>query len=103
LRPQRQSDLPAYNIIIDDVSGGEIANILRGFVEVGPEKIRFTAIAYGRYGGQNVAPKLSNVAKKRLRLIFGDLARFEEDFQLRLVGGDFELRPRKRTNEQSSG
>ena len=38
------------------------------------EKIRFTGIAYGRYGGQNVAPKLSPAAKKKLKAIFGDLS-----------------------------
>lgn len=95
MRPERKSNLPEYQIVIDDVSGGDIANIIRGLIIVKGEKIRFTAVAYGRYGGQNVAPKLSPVAKKKLKGIFGDLGAFEEDFQLRLVEGDFDLKPKE--------
>jgi len=94
LRPERKSDLPAYGVVIDEVSGGDIANILRGYIDVAGQKIRFTGIAYGRYGGQNVAPRLSPVAKKKLKAVFGDLPKFEEDLQMKLVGGDFEIRPK---------
>lgn len=94
MRPERKSDLPAYGVVIDEVSGGDIANILRGYIDVAGQKIRFTGIAYGRYGGQNVAPRLSPVAKKKLKAVFGDLPKFEEDLQMKLVGGDFEIRPK---------
>jgi hypothetical protein len=94
LRPERKASKLEYTIVIEEVSGGDIANILRGYILVKEEKIRFTGIAYGRYGGQNVAPKLSKAAKKRLKEIFGDVDAFEEDLQLRLVGGDFEMKPK---------
>lgn len=77
--------------MVDDVTGGEIANIIRGYVEVEGERIRFKGIAYGRYGGQNVAPRLSPTSKKRLKQLFGDVAKFEEDLQQKLVKGDFEV------------
>jgi hypothetical protein len=86
--------LPSYQVIITDVSGGEIANILRGYIEVNGEKISFKGIAYGRYGGQNVAPRLSPVAKKRIKQIFGSVSKLEEDLQQKLVRGDFEIQPR---------
>jgi hypothetical protein len=95
LRPERKSDLPTYSVIIDEVSGGDIANILRGYIVVADQKIRFMGIAYGRYGGQNVAPRLSPVAKKKLKEVFGDLPKFEEDLQMKLVTGDFEIKPKK--------
>lgn len=95
MRPERKTDLPEYKIVIEDVSGGDIANILRGHILVRGERVKFTGIAYGRYGGQNVAPKLSPVAKKKLRGVFGDLAAFEEDLQLRLVEGDFDVVPKE--------
>jgi hypothetical protein len=89
---QRERDhLPEYKIVVDDVTGGEIANIIKGYIEVKGEKIRFKGIAYGRYGGQNVAPRLSPVSKKRLKAIFGDVGKFEEDLQQKLVRGDFEI------------
>jgi hypothetical protein len=94
LRPERKSDLPAYSVVIDEVSGGDIANILRGYIVVAGQKIRFMGIAYGRYGGQNVAPRLSPVSKRKLKEVFGDLPRFEEDLQLKLVSGDFEIKPK---------
>ena len=94
MRPERKSDLPAYSVIIDEVSGGDIANILRGYIVVADQKIRFMGIAYGRYGGQNVAPRLSPVSKRKLKEVFGDLPRFEEDLQLKLVSGDFEIKPK---------
>ena len=85
--------LPEYKIVVDDVTGGEIANIIRGYIEVNGEKIRFKGIAYGRYGGQNVAPRLSPLARKRLKAVFGEVSKFEEDLQQKLVRGDFEVDP----------
>jgi hypothetical protein len=96
LRPNREdSNLPAYTVVVDEVSSGDIANILRGYILVGEEKIRFMGIAYGRYGGQNVAPRFSPVSKKKIKQIFGDLDKFEEDLQLKLVLGDLEVKPRR--------
>jgi hypothetical protein len=95
LRPEKESDLPPYHIVIDEVSGGEIANIMRGYILVNSEKIRFKGIAYGRYGGQNVAPRLSPIAKKRIKEIFGSVSKLEEDLQLKLVSGDFEMQPKE--------
>ncbi len=90
---RENSRLPEYHVVVDDVTGGEIANIIRGYIEVNGEKIRFKGIAYGRYGGQNVAPRLSPVSKKRIKAVFGDLGKFEEDLQKKLVSGDFEVDP----------
>ena len=90
---QGEEEFPEYRILITDVTGGDIANILRGFIEVGGERIPFKGIAYGRYGGQNVAPRLSPKAKKRVREVFGGLSKFEEDLQKKLVRGDFDVQP----------
>lgn len=95
MRPERESGLRPYKVVIDEVSGGEIANILRGYIEVDGQKIRFSGIAYGRYGGQNVAPRISPVSKKKIKTAFGELSKFEDDLQMKLVSGDFEIRPRK--------
>jgi hypothetical protein len=95
LRPEKESNLPEYTVVIEEVSGGEVANILRGYIDVKGERIRFMGIAYGRYGGQNVAPKLSPTSKKKLKAIFGDVSKFEEDLQMKLVRGDLELKPKE--------
>ena len=82
---------PDYKVVVDDVTGGEIANIVKGYIAVNDEKIPFKGIAYGRYGGQNFAPKISAQAKKRLKAVFGDVSKFEEDLQQKVVSGDFEV------------
>ncbi|MDE1858732.1 MAG: hypothetical protein KGI26_06685 [Thaumarchaeota archaeon] len=87
--------LPAYTIVIDYVSEGEIANLIRGYVELGGKKVRFTGVAYGRFGGQNFAPQFTPAAREKLGGLTGDFPKFEEDLQLRLVRGDFEARPGK--------
>ena len=85
--------LPNYNVIIDYVSEGEVANLVRGFIELKGTKIRFTGVAYGRFGGQNFSPQLSPSARKKIKQLVGDVAALEEDLQLRLVKGEFESRP----------
>lgn len=87
--------LPSYDIIVDFVSEGEVANLIRGFVELKGKRVRFTGVAYGRFGGQNFSPQFTPAAKKALSTLTGDFSKFEEDMQLRLVRGDFEARPAK--------
>ena len=92
-----------YKVVIDFVSGGEVANLLKGYILVVGKKIRFSGVAYGRFGGQNVSPKLSPAAQRRVRQLFGDLDGFEEDLQLRLVRGEFEIKPRGGTAPKTGG
>ena len=87
--------LPPYTITVDFVSEGEVANLIRGYVELKGKRVRFTGVAYGRFGGQNFSPQFSEAAKKKLVALAGDIDRFEEDMQLRLVRGDFVASPRK--------
>ncbi|MDG6901974.1 MAG: hypothetical protein JRM80_08435 [Nitrososphaerota archaeon] len=87
--------LPSYSIVVDYVSEGEVANLIRGYVEVAGKKVRFSGVAYGRFGGQNFSPQFSKAAKDSLAKITGDFPRFEEDMQMRLVRGEFEAKPGK--------
>ena len=87
--------LPAYSIVVDYVSEGEVANLIRGYIAIGGKKVMFSGVAYGRFGGQNFSPQFTKSAKGRLAELTGDFSRFEEDLQLRLVRGDFEAKPGK--------
>ena len=87
--------MPDYKITIDYVSEGEVANLIRGYIDMMEEKIRFSGVAYGRFGGQNFSPRFSDAARKRLEALTGDFPKFEEDVQQRLVRGEFEARPSK--------
>ena len=87
--------LPPYTIVVDYVSEGEVANLIRGYVELKGAKVRFSGVAYGRFGGQNFSPQFSNAARARIQTLAGDFDKFEEDMQLRLVRGEFETKPGK--------
>jgi len=87
--------LPDYSITVNYVSEGEVANLIRGFIELKGERVRFSGVAYGRFGGQNFSPQFSAVARKKLEKLTGNFPKFEEDMQLRLVRGDFEARPKE--------
>lgn len=86
-------DLPSYTIVVDYVSEGEVANLIRGYVEVGGKRVRFSGVAYGRFGGQNFSPQFTDASKKRLAPLVGSVEGFIEDVQLRLVSGDFDAKP----------
>lgn len=87
--------LPLYSIVVDYVSEGEVANLIRGYVEIEGKKVRFSGVAYGRFGGQNFSPQFTKASRDKLAQLTGDLPRFEEDMQLRLVRGEFEAKPGK--------
>jgi hypothetical protein len=85
--------LPAYNIVVDFVSEGEVANLIRGYVEVAGKRVRFSGVAYGRFGGQNFSPQFSDSSKKKLVPLVESVDGFIEDVQQRLVRGEFEAKP----------
>jgi hypothetical protein len=87
--------IPDYTVVVNYVSEGEVANLIRGYVQVKGKKVRFSGVAYGRFGGQNFSPQFTKGAKLKLAALTGDFPKFEEDLQLRLVRGDFEAKPGK--------
>jgi len=88
-------NLQRYAIVVDYVSEGEVANLIRGYVEFNGTRVRFSGVAYGRFGGQNFSPQFSKAARTRIQSLTGDFDKFEEDMQLRLVRGEFEAKPGK--------
>jgi hypothetical protein len=87
--------LPDYRIVIEYVSEGEVANLIRGYVVVEGKRVRFTGVAYGRFGGQNFSPQFTAAAKRTIRALVGDAEKFEEDVQMRLVRGEFDSEPKE--------
>ncbi len=77
-----------FEVHIDYVSGGEVANYLRGYVVYKGEKLRFSGVAYGRFGGQNVSPTLPRKTAKRLKELGVDTEEFVSILQRKLVEGD---------------
>ncbi|MCH8023001.1 MAG: hypothetical protein IH932_04580 [Thaumarchaeota archaeon] len=80
-----------YTVKIRHVSEGEITNFIKGSVEIRNKKIYFTAIAYGRVGGQNIFPILGRSAKKKLKELEIDIEEFELDLQRKLFAGEIDI------------
>ena len=68
--------------------GGGVANFLSGYVIFRGEKFPFEAIAYGRIGGQNVSPTLTDESLKRLQDFDIDVENFTSQLQRKLVEGE---------------
>lgn len=68
--------------------GGGVANFLSGYAVYKGEKFKFEAVAYGRIGGQNVSPSLTQEAMERLHGLGVDLELFSAQLQRRLVEGE---------------
>jgi len=71
--------------------GGGVANFLSGYVIFRGEKFPFEAIAYGRIGGQNVSPTLTDESLKRLQDIDIDIENFTSQLQRKLVEGEINI------------
>ncbi len=72
-------------------AGGGVANFLSGYAVFKGEKFQFEAIAYGRIGGQNVSPNLSEEANTRLRELDVNTESFTAQLQRKLVEGEINV------------
>lgn len=76
------------NVRISDVRGTQMAAEIAGTFEVDGERIDFTAIAFGRIGGQNVGARLGGDAERRLAEMGYDPDGAVLSLQQMLVRGD---------------
>lgn len=75
---------------MDEASGvgGGVANFLTGYAIYKSEKFPFEAVAYGRIGGQNVQPNLTQESLNRLETLQVNLELFTARLQRKLVEGE---------------
>ncbi|MBO0887558.1 hypothetical protein J2P12_00500 [Candidatus Bathyarchaeota archaeon] len=83
-------EMDVYIDEMDEASGvgGGVANFLTGYTVYKNEKFRFEAVAYGRIGGQNVKPTLTDESVRRLEELQVDLELFTARLQRKLVEGE---------------
>lgn len=87
--PGRAAGIGAVRI--SDVRGTQMAAEVEGTFEVGGEPLAFTAIAFGRIGGQNIGARLGADAEARLREMGRDPEETVLALQQMLVRGDIEI------------
>lgn len=76
---------------ISDVRGTQMAAEIAGTFEADGEPLAFTAIAFGRIGGQNVGARLGEEAERRLAAMGYDPEGTILALQQMLVRGDIEI------------
>ena len=78
-------------IHIDSLDGTQMAAKITGRFAMDGHSFRFTAIAFGRIGGQNVGAKLSDSTQDKLKKLGYDVDDVIASLQSGLLKGDITL------------
>lgn len=76
---------------IKDISGTQMAAKINGTFSLDEHSFEFTAIAFGRIGGQNIGVKLSETTKKELEKLNYDVEKIIDSLQADLIQGNLTL------------
>ncbi len=76
---------------INNIHGSQMAAKITGKFTLDDNEFRFTAIAFGRIGGQNVGAKLSKTTEKELEKLGYDVEEVIIILQKNLLQGDLTL------------
>ena len=76
---------------INNVHGSQMAAKITGKFTLDDNEFRFTAIAFGRIGGQNVGAKISKTTEKELEKLGYDVEEVIILIQKNLLQGDLTL------------
>ncbi len=76
---------------INNIHGSQMAAKITGKFTLDDNEFRFTAIAFGRIGGQNVGAKLSKTTEKELEKLGYDVEQVIILLQKNLLQGDLTL------------
>ncbi|MBI1663475.1 MAG: hypothetical protein IS860_08310 [Nitrosopumilus sp.] len=76
---------------INDIHGSQMAAKINGKFTIDNNDFRFTAIAFGRIGGQNVGAKISKTTEKELEKLGYDVDEVIMLLQRNLLQGDLSL------------
>jgi hypothetical protein len=83
------------DVFINSVRGAEIANKLTGYFRLRDQEFRFTAIAFGRIGGNNVAVKVANKTLEKVKSMGIDPELVQLTIQRKLIEGDLIIQTKK--------
>ena len=76
---------------INNIHGSQMAANIIGKFTLDDNEFRFTAIAFGRIGGQNIGAKISKTTEKELEKLGYDVEEVIISLQLNLLQGDLTL------------
>ncbi|MBS1267669.1 MAG: hypothetical protein MAG458_00378 [Nitrosopumilus sp.] len=73
---------------INNIHGSQMAAKITGKFTLDENDFRFTAIAFGRVGGQNIGAKISDATEKELKKLGYDIDEIIMTLQSNLLRGD---------------
>lgn len=76
---------------IKNIHGSQMAAKISGTFTLDTNSFRFTAIAFGRIGGQNIGAKISKETEKKLKTLGYDVDEVILNLQNNLLHGDLTL------------
>lgn len=76
---------------INNIHGSQMAAKITGKFTIDKNEFRFTAIAFGRIGGQNIGAKLSKTTEKELEKLGFDVEEVIMNLQKNLLQGNLSL------------
>lgn len=76
---------------INNVHGSQMAAKITGTFTIDAHSFRFSAIAFGRIGGQNIGAKLSKTTEKEIEKLGYDVDEVMISLQSSLLQGDLTL------------
>ncbi len=79
------------NVHINNVHGSQMAAKISGVFTLDGHTFRFTAIAFGRIGGQNIGAKISKETEKKLAALNYDIDEVIMALQRSLLQGDITI------------
>jgi hypothetical protein len=78
-------------VSIKNIHGSQMAAKITGNFTIDDHSFRFTAIAFGRIGGQNIGAKISKTTEKELESFGYDVEDVIINLQKNLLQGDLTL------------
>ena len=76
---------------VSNVDGTQMAAKINGTFDIDDNSFEFTAIAFGRIGGQNIGVKLSEKTKNKLKSLEYNVEQIIDDLQKKLVSGSLSI------------
>ena len=76
---------------VSNVDGTQMAAKINGTFDIDNNSFEFTAIAFGRIGGQNIGVKLSEETQNKLKTLEYNVDQVIDDLQKKLISGSLSI------------
>ena len=76
---------------VSNVDGTQLAAKINGTFDIDNNSFEFTAIAFGRIGGQNIGVKLSEETQNKLKTLEYNVDQVIDDLQKKLISGSLSI------------